>query len=78
MSTSRLHHTAGAFVRASFKTSWVIFLSLVRSHDSYLICWRVSTAETKQASLLLDTICDDSLKRCLKMEGENIDSAAVW
>lgn len=49
-----------------------------RSHDSYLICWRVSTAEMKQASLLLDTICDGSLKRCIKMKEEDTDSAIVW
>lgn len=32
----------------------------------------------KQASLLLDTICDECLKRCLKVKDENIDSAIVW
>lgn len=31
-----------------------------QTHGSYLICWSVSTAETKQASLLLDKICDTS------------------
>lgn len=36
---------------------------IVGSHGSYLICWSVSTAETKQASLLLDTICDKGFKR---------------
>lgn len=54
----------------------VTFTTLVGSHDGYLICWRVSTAETKQASLLLDTICNESLKRCIKMNEEDIDSAA--
>lgn len=57
---------------------WVVATSGSGSRDSYLICWRVSTAETKQASLLLDTICDESLKSCIKTKEDDLDAATSW
>lgn len=36
-----------------------LFSSCIQTLRTHLICCRVSTAETKQASLLLDTICNE-------------------